>query len=137
MKVEINIDSEQFETLLNDNLADLPKETIQNIIIECIREYFAQNNCKNIEKLFIEKTSNRWSEEYCASLFLKNLAGQCDYSKLQDVVDTAIDTVKKNHEKILRDVFLDAIADRLCHTYNLRESIQQVLWEREQQAQLN
>ena len=129
MKVEINIDESQFKELLDNHLSNLPEDTIKDIIVESIRAYFSQNNYEKIEQLFINSRSSYGYTEKCANDFLKKLVSDCDYSKLQDVLDASIDDLKKNHERILKDLFIEAIAKNLSTQYPLRETIVRTLNE--------
>ena len=127
MKVEINVDEMQFKELLDKQLTELPQEVIQNIIIESIREYFTQNDYQMIENLFIKRESRYGYTEKSSSEFLDKLIRACDYSKLQEVVDVAIENLKENNERILKDMFIEAIADRLGSTYTMRDSVSHIL----------
>ena len=46
MKVEINVDETQLKDILDKELKDLPKETIQDVIVQSIKGYFEQNNMR-------------------------------------------------------------------------------------------
>ena len=127
MKVEINIDETQFKELLDGHLSKLSEDAIKSIIVESIREYFSQNNYENIENLFIETKTSYGFKEKCASPFLQRLVRDCNYSKLQDVLDAAIENLKANNERILKDMFIEAIADKMTSTNVFRESIRDVL----------
>ena len=129
MKVEINIDETQFKELLEGHLSKLSEDTIKNIIVESIAGYFSQNNYERIENLFIETKNTYGYKEKCANYFIQGLARDCDYSKLQDVLDAAINNLIENHERILKDMFIEAIADRLSNTYSIRNSVRNVLLE--------
>lgn len=130
MKVEINIDETQFKELLEGHLSKLSEDTIKNIIVESIAGYFSQNNYERIEDLFIEtKTSYGGYKEKCANYFIQGLVRDCDYSKLQDVLDAAINNLLDNHERILKDMFIEAIASKLSSTYSIRDSVKSVLCE--------
>ena len=130
MKVEINVDETQFKELLDNHLSTLPEDTIKDIIVESIRAYFSQNNYEKIEQLFIDsRTSYGGYTEKCANYFLKKLVSDCDYSKLQEVVDVSIDDLKENHERILKDLFIEAIVKSLNNTYSFRETVTQILYE--------
>ena len=59
MKVEINIDETEFKELLDGQLSKLSDETIQNIILESIKQYFAKNDYKNVEDLFLQVDKNQ------------------------------------------------------------------------------
>lgn len=132
MKVEINLDDAQFaqlSELLEGHLSNLSDDVIKDVLVNCIHEYFAQDNYKNIEKLFIDIKDVYGYRERCANQFLKRLTMDCDFSKLQDVLDKAIENLKENNEKILRDVFIDAIAEKICGTYSMQSRIRDALME--------
>ena len=130
MKVEINIDETQFKELLDGHLSKLPEDTIKNIIVESIRGYFSQNNYERIEDLFIETKNTYGYKEKVASSFLGRLVRDCDYSGLQDVLDAAIKNLVENNERILKDMFIEAIADKMYNTYSFKDSISKALIER-------
>jgi len=129
MKVELNIDETQFKELLEGHLSQLSEDTIKDIIVESIRGYFSQNNYENIENLFIETKASYGFREKCASPFLQRLVRDCDYSKLQDVLNAAIENLKENNERILKDMFIEAIASKMTDTYGFRDGIRQALRE--------
>ena len=129
MKVEINIDETQFKELLEGHLSQLPEDTIKDIIVESIRGYFSQNNYELIENLFIETKDHYGYKEKCASPFLDRLVRDCDYSGLQDVLDAAIKNLVENNERILKDMFIEAIADKMYNTYFFRDSVHKALIE--------
>lgn len=129
MKVEINIDETQFKELLEGHLSQLPEDTIKDIIVESIRGYFSQNNYEQIENLFIETKNVYGYEKKVASPFLDRLVRDCDYSGLQDVLDAAIKNLAENNERILKDMFIEAIADKMYNTYSFKNSVQRVLRE--------
>ena len=129
MKVEINIDEIQFKELLEGHLSKLSEDTIKNIIVESIHGYFFQNNYEQIENLFIETKDHYGYKEKCASPFLQRLVRDCDYSKLQDVLDAAINNLVENNERILKDMFIEAIADKMYDTYSFKDSVRRVLIE--------
>ena len=105
MKVEINVDETQLKDILDKELKDLPKETIQDVIVQSIKGYFEQNNYENVQKLFVyeNKSYNYWDTKMTTTEFLNGLVKNCDYSELQSVVDEAIKDVKENHRSILCD----------------------------------
>ena len=111
MKVEINVDETQFKDILDKELQDLPKEVLQNIIVESIKGYFQQDNYKNVEKIFLheEKSSYGWSSHNKPNELLTSVLKNCDYYQLQEVVDEAINTLKEEHYNILKDILKDIL----------------------------
>ena len=53
-QVTIEVDEKMFADVINKELEALPKEKIQDIIVESIGEYLRSNNYENIERLFID-----------------------------------------------------------------------------------
>ena len=127
MKVEINIDETQFKELLDGHLSKLPEDTIKNIIVESIHEYFTHNNYEQIENLFIETKNTYGYNEKVGSPFLNRLVRDCDYSGLQDVLDAAIKNLVENNERKLKDMFIEAITYRMGDTYSFKDSVREVL----------
>lgn len=132
MKVEINIDETEFKELLDGQLSKLSDETIQNIILESIKQYFAKNDYKNVEDLFLQVDKNQYygCTSKSANTFFEGLIRDCDYSKLQDLLDKTIDALVNNHEEIIKSVFLEAISDKIANTYSFRDHIREAMINR-------
>ena len=131
MKVEINVDETQFKDILEKELQDLPKEVLQSIIVESIKGYFQQNNYKNIETVFLheEKNSYGWSSHNEPNELLISILKNCDYSKLQDVVEESIETLKKEHYNLLKNILKDMFVRGLTQDYQFRASLESVIDE--------
>ena len=128
MKVELNVDETQIKELIDGHLSDLPEDMIKNILVECIRGYFSQNNYAQIENLFIEtKEKFGYHKEKSASLFLQRLIKDCDYSKLQDVVDASINNLIEHNDTLLKDIIIDAITEKLRNTYSFQDAVRDAL----------
>ena len=125
MKVEINVDETQLKDILDKELKDLPKETIQDVIVQSIKGYFEQNNYENVQKLFVyeNKGYNSWDTKMTTTEFLNGLVKNCDYSELQSVVDEAIKDVKENHRSILCDLISKIVAEGLFQEYHFKSAL--------------
>lgn len=125
MKIEINVDETQFKDILDKELQDLPKEVLQNIIVESIKGYFQQDDYKNVEKIFLheEKNSYGWSH-YEPNELLTSVLKNCDYYQLQEVVDEAINTLKEEHYNILKDILKDMFIKGLTTHYTFQSSLE-------------
>ena len=144
MKVEINVDETQFKDILDKELKDLPKEVIQDVIVESIKGYFEQNNYENVQKLFIREINSYsgysdWTTTKTTTEFLNKLAQDCDYSGLQSVVDEAIKSVKENHMTILCRLISEIFTTGLMKNYNfqceLERAITDTVWKINSQNQ--
>ena len=129
MEVKINVDESQFKDLLENELKALKPEELHEIMLECIKGYFTQNNYENLEPLLV-KTKNQygWAER-SASDFTRGIIAGCDYSKLQDVVDLCIDKLKENHDHILKEILLESIVSGLTSSYRFKDEIDSAIRE--------
>ena len=120
------MDETQFKDILDKELQDLPKEVLQNIIVESIKGYFQQDNYKNVEKIFLheEKSSYGWSSHNKPNELLTSVLKNCDYYQLQEVVDEAINTLKEEHYNILKDILKDILIQGLTSNYTFQSSLE-------------
>ena len=137
MEVKIEVNEEQFKDLLEKELADLPKETVQNILIESIKEYLKEDDYKNLNAFVVNKEYDHYS--YCSkqpSKFLYSMLENCDYSGLQEVADDMIKDLKENYQQILIQVLSNQLANGIANNdvfrANLRDVIDQELYKRNQ-----
>jgi len=123
MEVKINVSEDQFKELLEKELKNLSKETIQNILVECIKEYFSEDNKRNLENIFLVR-GNSYGTSYQPSRFLESILEKCDFSGLQEVVDNCIKDLKENYDHILIKVLSSMISESLSNTYNFKYAVQ-------------
>lgn len=129
MKIEINVDETQMKDVLEKELSELPKDVIREIITESIREYFTVDGYKNTRDLFIDENNRYGYREESPSGLLKDLLKGCDVSKLQEVVDEGIEVLKKDKERILREVLCDLLVIGLTNTYNFGDCLHRAISE--------
>lgn len=131
MKVEINVDEVQFKDVLDKEFKDLPKEVLQDVIVQSIKEYFEQNNYANVQNLFLYETKgyNSWDTKVTSTEFLNGLLKDCDYSGLQDVVDEAIKSVRENHKEILQNIVSGIITRGLLQDHSFKYELENVIKE--------
>lgn len=55
---------------------------------------------------------------------MEKLVASCDYSKLQDVVDAAIDSLKADYNKILIDTISECIVRGMTDHYGFRQAVE-------------
>ena len=130
MEVKLDISEEQLKELMEKELKDLPKEMIQNILVECIKGYFSSNDNARLENIFVEQR-NSWNYVKEPSQFLQKILNDCDYSGLQEVVDKCIEDLKENYRNILLTAISESLINGLTNTYSfqnvIRESIRDEL----------
>lgn len=127
MEVKIDISEDQFKELLEKELNDLPKETIQNILTECIKGYFSKDHSQVLENIFIVKTDRYSNYATKPSPFLVSMLEECDFSGLQEVVDNCIKDLKENYEQILIKVISSMISESLFNTHNFKFAVESVV----------
>lgn len=152
MKVELNVDEEQFKELLEKEFKDLPKEAIQNILVESIKTYLNPDdlidNQSNVvigqtyrkehplNKLLMQSTSYYNSTTVEPSRLLKSLLLQCDFSALQEVVDKMIEDLKENYHSILVELLscyvAKGIAENTTFRFEMEHIIQNEFYKRDQ-----
>lgn len=128
MQITLNIDEELFNSTLGKALNDLKPEQLNDILIECIREYFLGNDGKNIEKLLYEEHDPAWGRRQTfITNFTNKLINDCDYSGLQEVADKCITNIKENSDKILKDILAEMMIRGLCDKYNFQERVKDAI----------
>ena len=122
MEVKINVDETQLKDILDKELIDLPKEVLQDVIVQSIKGYFEQNNYENVQKLFLNENKSyyQYNTSLTSTEFLNKLVKDCDYSELQSVVDEAIKDVKENHRSIVCDLISGIITKGMFEDYQFK-----------------
>ena len=125
MEVKIEVSNEMFAEVLDKELKALQQEELHSILVECIGEYFRQNNYNNIENLIVKK--DRWGCYDGSSDFINSSIKSCDFSALQDVVDRCIYRMKNNYEYILRDIIANTFVTGLMQNCEFQHSLKTVI----------
>lgn len=154
MKIQIEINEEQFKELLENELKDLPKEDIQQVLLESIRSYLHNEDITeikeeinpyngtvrepakiirkhNYDKLnaFLIREEHSWggsSYKQPSNLF-ESMLKQCDFSGLQDIVDDMIKDLKENYHSILVETISKRIADSFLNDYRFTSELTDII----------
>ena len=128
MEIKINVDESMFKNVLENELKALKPEEIHEVLVECIKNYFTQNNYENINKLLFEKNGAHYGPTIISSDFTKAMIESCDYSELQEIVNESIKILKNDYKNILNNILTDALIHGLVNSYTmtsvLRDTIQ-------------
>lgn len=117
--LNLTVDDDSVKDTVKDQLAAIKPEALQDAMAEAIKNYFTTNRY-DLEKLLFEehgygnKTPNA---------ILKNAMASLDYSALQPMVDDAINLLKNNYERVLRDLLTQAIVDQLVNGYSFQSAL--------------
>lgn len=127
MEIKINVDESMFKDILENELKALKPEEIHEVLVECIKNYFTQNNYENINKLLFKKSSG-YGPTIISSDFTNAMIKSCDYSELQEIVNESIKILKNDYKNILNNILTDALIYGLTNSYTmnsvLRDTIQ-------------
>ena len=153
MKVQIEISEDQFKELLEKELKDLPKEDIQNILLESIRSYLyhediteteeikysydnsikepakiiRKQNYDKLNALLVREESSWSTRNVSPSKLFTQMLNDCDFSGLQDVVDNMIKDLKDNYHNILIEVMSKRLADSFIHDCRFQTELTDII----------
>ena len=117
--LNLTVDDDSVKNTVKDQLAAIKPEALQDALVDAIKNYFTTNKY-DLEKLIFDehgygnKTPNA---------ILKNAMASLDYSALQPMVDDAINLLKNNYERVLRDLLTQAIVDQLVNGYSFQVAL--------------
>ena len=97
------------------------------MLTECIKQYFTNNDNKNIEKLIFDDSGSYYSHGKVRSEFTNNIFNNCDFSKLQPIVDQAIERLENNFNGVLTEVLGEALVRGLNDSYAFREKLNEII----------
>jgi hypothetical protein len=151
-KIQIEVDEDQFKSLIEKEITDLPKDQIQKIIIESIKSYLTgdetikieevtknsynttiypvevnRKNYNNLNALLIKKEDYYNGTSYKPSDLFINLLKECDYSGLQEVVDKMINDLKDNYHSILLEILSDRLTSGIMNTTSFRNGVEEII----------
>ena len=122
MKIELHVSDAQFQELINENIKDLPKEKIHEIILEGIKNYI---NKDFIEKIFVEKQGWYGSQlhptSYLKEIIKENIPKDC----YTDLVSEITTNLRENYEEILRKAIIDLLISGMGNSYAMENAIRE------------
>ena len=129
MNITINIDENMFGEVIEKELKALPKEKIQDIIIQGIGEYLRIDDYKNIKPLIVKNHNGYSYYDNEPSDLLIDIMKRTDVSKLQDIADKCIDALSNDYDHILVKVLSNILITGLLSSSNMRDSLDDVIKE--------
>ena len=151
-KIQIEVDEDQFKSLIEKEITDLPKDQIQKILLESIKSYLEgdskikidevvkndygntvypvqvnKNNYNILNGLLIKREDYYNGSSYKASDFLINLLEGCDFSALQELVDNMIEDLKNNYHTILVEVLSKQLVSSIFDERNFRNNVEDII----------
>ena len=127
MEVKIEVSESQFKDILEKELTELPKETIQKVIVESIKEYFVQDNYKNLNAFLVDQNNGYGYATKTASKFLNEKLNDCNYSELQEVVDNMIKELKANYNTVLIERMTNILTRGITNDYAFQSAVEGIV----------
>ena len=117
--LNLTVDDDSVKDTVKDQLAAIKPEALQDALVGAIKNYFTENKY-DVEKLIF--TGSGYGNK-TPNAILTNAMASLDYSALQSVVDDAIDLLKNNYERVLRDILTQALVDKLVSNYSFQSAL--------------
>ena len=128
MQITVNVEDDTFKQIVEQEIGNIPSEKLQEIIVDALKGYFSANDYKNARFLIYKEGNDYYgSRREYPTEFTNKIINNCDYSKLQDIVDKAIEELKNNYDRILRDLLGEMLAKGLTEKYLFQTSLQEAI----------
>lgn len=125
MEIKVEVSDELFKEVAENSLRVLTPEQLTDICKQAIAEYFRKDGYRAVEELLVDKGDYNW--DYRATNFTKKILESCDLSKLQDVIDQAIEKLKTNYDTLLKSMLTDLMVRGLADNYTFSQGIKDAL----------
>jgi hypothetical protein len=108
LNIQITLNDEQLKNLIVGNLNDLPKEKLQEVLLQGIKEVLTSEAGK---QLFI-RTGGYYGSDKCPSTFLEKLVKEADISDaISPIVNAAVAEFSANYSTILSNCIKSSISE--------------------------
>lgn len=109
LNIQITLNDEQLKNLIIGNINELPKEKLQDILLQAIKEILTSEDGK---KLFIVKDGYYTNSYIKPSQWLENLTKQANISEtISPIVNQAVANFATNYPDILERCLKSSITD--------------------------
>lgn len=130
MDITINIDSDKFKDVIQNELNAFSKDEIHDIIRQCIVKTVNESD------IISSKETTYSGTQWKYGTALQNALNSIDYSELAErIKDKVIKDIEENHSKIVEQMVWRGIIDNICNdsSFNMaiRSSIEHVIFEHE------
>lgn len=125
LNIQLTLNDEQLKNLILGNINDLPKEKLQDILLQAIKEILVSSEG---QKLFIEKSSY-YDSKNTPSHYLQKLVDKADIKDtISPVVNAAIAEFAANYPEILERCLKSSITEMFMSELN--RSRFEHMWDR-------
>lgn len=109
MNLTIQIDETQFKEILDKELKDMPKEQLQQMIMQAFAQ-FLKNDPKYIDELFFTKTGGMYPRKEPTPLLAGIIKNMNFDEECDEIIQCLKDELKGNARDILEEVMLKAMS---------------------------
>ena len=135
MEVKINIESDRFKDVLENELQAFSKDEMHEILRQAIIKAIDESG------VIITKNKNLYDDERwkLGSIFEKALQNINYEELLKPIKENMIEYIEKNHSRIIENMLWNMITEKLCNDnafgFTLRTAINQILEENDRNRQ--
>ena len=124
MDITVTISDEEVRQLIQGELENIPKEKIQNAIMDSISDFM--KNDEIIKSLFVQTNYNHWgTSTQEPTELLKNAAKNFDLNPaFKDIEDDMIKYIKENHAKIVENLLLKLFVISITKDYDFQNKLE-------------
>ena len=109
----INIDTESFNKILEENLYALPQEEIQKIILNCIQKIL-EEDAKEGNGILLSKESSYYGGKYAPTSYFSSILNKVNVDEICKPVTEKLTVILNEHyEEIMMKALTSAIASLL------------------------
>jgi hypothetical protein len=124
LNIQITLNDEQLKNLITGNINDLPKEKLQDILLQAIKEILTSDRG---QKLFIE-SDGYYNSRVTPSYYLKDLVQKADIKEaISPIVNQAVAEFAANYPDILERCLKSSITEMFMSQFNHHQL--QVAWD--------
>ena len=132
MQLVVNLDDEKFKDIVDKEIHDLPKEKIQEILLEGLRSYVSTDTDSSnrvIRSIFEEKDHNGYFNTNKPTKYFESIVSNWDHhsEKVNELMDAMIDTLIKENKSLLVEVFTNLIAHSLANKMQTNNSFKDAI----------
>lgn len=115
MNITINVDETQFKEILDNELKDLPKEDLQDIIKQAFTQYILSNP-EFVKSLFVRESSYSYYK-YTPTDLMKDIVKEIDFNKeCEEVAQALKNELIGNSREIFEQLMLKAMAKTMLES---------------------
>lgn len=127
MEIKIQVDETQFKTLMENTLQDLPKEKLEEVMLEGLRTYLSQKEVLDA-MFFYARDNYGWSKKEAKQELWRIMEGAFKRDEqLNEIADMVVQQLRDNHMDILKRVIVDALINGLGSQHSFCDAVRKAV----------